>query len=315
MLEVAEPLGAKQLQVAASAILGSAGITSGTIPEACAHFQRARDLASTAEFPSPVAAYDIDVHSILSSVHAIALVLAGQPEAGREMMAQSLVRARKVDHVYSLASALSSAATTCYFLDDFEAAGRFAQECLQFLDGLGFHQPESLALVFGGWSRVCRGDADGIGDIERAVEVATSTGALGGIAQLHITAAETFGRVRDFSRAHHFLRLAERVIDRTGERTAFEPQLPMFRANLILDSKGGSLDEAEELVRESLDRWAVYRSPWMELRSAILLGRIALERGEAGDARDRLERLLGMIAVGSETARVRLARALIERLR
>jgi class 3 adenylate cyclase len=315
LLEVAEPLGIVPLQVAANTILGASAITSRTIPEACARLERALKLARDAKLPDPVNVYETDLRFIVSSIQSIAMVLAGRPEAGRRALNESLRRADAVDHLYTRVSALSGAATTCYFLDDAKGAARFAERSLHMLRGLGFHQPESQALVFGGWARTCCGERDGIDDIESGIELATSKGALGGIAQLHLTAAEALGRIGDLSRAHHFLDRAQRIIDETGERTAFEPQLPMFRANLILDSKSGTLEAAEELIRESIDRWEAYQSPWMELRSTILLGRVALESGGAGDARVRLERLLARIEAGEEAPRLRLARALLSRLR
>jgi hypothetical protein len=88
----------------------------------------------------------------------------------------------------------------------------------------------------------------------------------------------------------------------------------MLRGELLIVEHGDPR-EAERLLLESLEGWHdTFRSPWMELRSALRLGEVASRTGNAAPARARLEKLVAGFSEGFETKRLREARAMIGRL-
>ncbi len=137
---------------------------------------------------------------------------------------------------------------------------------------------------------------------------------MGGLVQLYLTAADTMIPLHRFERAGELIDRAAATIERTQERAAFEPQLPMFRAEILFNSEQGTDSKIETLLLESLERWHAFGSVWMELRSVLLLGRLALRTGRKKEARGRLQALYARFSEGFETKRLRDARQLLDQL-
>ena len=192
---------------------------------------------------------------------------------------------------------------------------RYADACLDTVRGLGFHTQEATAQVFRGWARAVEGDVEGgVAETEEGLARTEASGAMGGLVQLYLTGTDTMILTGRLERAAELLEKAEATIERTRERAAFEPQIPMFRAALLLESGAGSEEEIEALLLDSIERWHAYESSWMEVRSAMLLGRLALATGRTDAARERLARLLEGFREGFDTPRFRAAQELLERL-
>jgi len=274
LLGIAEPLEIAPLQVAGHAILGSASLTSATISQAKSHIKRAIDIASSIALPPPATAFDLEPLTVAHSLYGIALVLDGRPEASVRSFETSLERAREIDHLHTLGSCLYNAAVISYFLDDPAAARSWGDETLATIEGRGFHTPESGAHVYRGWARVLQGDRDGFAEVEAGLELAGASGSLGGLVQLYLTAADAFQALGGFERAEH----------------------------MLIESIEGA------------EGWHGYQSPWMELRSVMLLGRLALRTGRREDARVRLSPLYAGFTEGFGTKRLRDAKALLQEL-
>ena len=84
-----------------------------------------------------------------------------------------------------------------------------------------------------------------------------------------LTAADACIRAGRTDAADRHLDSAERAIERTGEHTAYAPQVPMLRAAVLLET-GGEPEAIERALDESMRLWRIFESPWMELRTAIL---------------------------------------------
>jgi hypothetical protein len=200
-----------------------------------------------------------------------------------------------------------------YFLEDPVRSRREAEACLAEVRDLGFHTLESSSRVFRGWARTELGEPEGVADVEEGLERTLASGSMGGLVQLYLTGADALRVARCFDRSSELVDGAARMIERTGERTSFEPQLPMMRAQLLLEG-GDSLAEAEQLLLESVEGYRAYQSPWMELRSALLLGRLALRTGKAEAAHARLAELCDGFPDDLAIGRLGEARALLAEL-
>ena len=312
LLEVADSLGIAPLRVAGHAMLGAASSSRGTVVEAYGHFEAMRAIAATTQMPPPVAAFDLDVVVGLSAPHAMLLVLAGEPDQALARLEEGLSAARARAHAYTLSFVLSNGALMHHFREDYEQTRELADECLEVLRGRGFVQTESIALAFGGWARVMLGDASGEEQFERGLALLHSSGAIGGAVQYQVAATEIALRLGKLEQARACVERVALWVERTGD-TMFAANTPMLRAEWIVASNG-DLREAERLSLEALAGWRAYESPWMQLRSALLLGEIAVRTGDKAPARARLAGIVDGFHEGFETRRLREARRLLGQL-
>jgi class 3 adenylate cyclase len=314
LLDVAEPIGAKPLCVAGHAIIGAAALTSVGVPLACQHLAEADALAREAQLPPPATHFDIDTQALVSAVRSLALVLNGEPERALELAESGVRRAREIGHLYTLAHNISNSAIVAYFLDDAERAAALGRESLAYAEDRGFHVPESVARVFGGWARARLGDPGGLADVERGLSIALRAGSRGGLVQLHIAAAQAQLGSGNFERCMELVDVAAALMAATGERSAHEPQLLTLRAEAILASGTQTLERAQRLLLEAIDGWHAYQSRWMELPTALLLGEIALRTGGEKEAHARILELVQGFAHELETPRLARARRMLESL-
>lgn len=313
ILEIAEPLGIVELQVAGHMIVGSAAIATDPIPEACRHLSRAIELAATAALPPPSSSFDVDALTVAHSTYAMALVLHGDPVGSREQVAISLERGDAIGNLSTRGTALLNSAITWYFHEEPELSARQAALTLEAVEGRGFHTFESSARVFAGWGRVACGDAAGLEQVATGVSAAEDSGSMGGRVQLYLTATDAFLRAGRFARAGEYLDCASKAIDRTGERTAYEPQVPMLRAAILLGS-GGEPAEVERLLDDSTRLWRVFASRWMELRTAVVRGRLAQRTGDLASARRQLGELCRHFEAAPDSGTLARARRLLAEL-
>ena len=129
-----------------------------------------------------------------------------------------------------------------------------------------------------------------------------------------LTGTDTMLLARRFERASELVDRAAAAIERTQEHAAFEPQLPMFHAAILMESGQGRDDEIEALLLDSIERWRAFESTWMEVRSALLIGRHALRTGKRAEAHARLSSLYAGFTEGFELGRLRDAKTLLEQL-
>jgi class 3 adenylate cyclase/tetratricopeptide (TPR) repeat protein len=314
LLGIAEPLGIAPLCVAGHMIKGVASLTTATISEGCHHLQKAIEIGSNTELRSPRAAFDIDALTSAHCTYAIALVVAGKSESALQTAEQGLRRARELGHPRTLASALANCAMASHLLDDSRRTEALAEECLEVLADRGFHTVECSVRVLLGWARARHGDPNGISDLEEGLRLSDACGTLGGLVQSHFAAADVYTRAGLFEKASGAVDSGAAVIERTGERVGYQPQIPTLRARILLESDSGSAEQAAALLLESLVLWKRSQAPWLALDSAILLGRIASDAGKRKEARAQLSELCGGIAEGLDTARLREARRLLDDL-
>jgi hypothetical protein len=156
------------------------------------------------------------------------------------------------------------------------------------------------------------GDASGVEESEQGIELALSSGAANGVDTILFEAVELSIALGRFERAGELLNRAEAWGANLGAVSA-SPNVPMLRGAISLQT-GGDLAEAERLLLESVAGWRRFETPWMEVRSATLLGELALRTGARAPARERLATLIASIPEGASSPRMRRARELLAKL-
>lgn len=313
LLELAEPLGVAGLLVAGHMIKGTAAMTSSTEAEALHHLERAVEIAETAELPPPTRPFDSDPLSTAHSIYSIALLVAGRPESSKEVGERAIARARSLGHPRTLGSALVNVSMGFTLKEDGARTRELTAECLEVVEGRGFHSVECSARVQSGWARTRLGDPDGALGVEEGLDLARQSGAQGGLGQLYLIAAETYRLLGRYDEAFEALLQGRGIIDGAGEQIGLGPQVPTTHAR-ILQSSGGSAQETERLLREAFEGWRRNQSPWMQLECAMRLARLAEGPEAIERARKRLEETVDLFVEGAETERVQEARALLSDL-
>jgi hypothetical protein len=275
---------------------------------------RAIELPKTVPLPAPVSTFDVDVCTVAYATQAIALVLDGDPVQARSMLDASLERADSIGHLNTRGTALLTCAIANYFLDDPESTMTLARKTLEAVESRGFHTYDSSARVFGGWGRVVGGDEADLDDVAAGVASAESSGSMGGHVQLYFAECDAHLAAGRFQEATGYLEAASNAIERTGEHAAFDPQVPMFQAAIGLASERASDDEIERLLDDSTRLWHVFGSKWMELRTALVRGRLALRSGNAANAQAQLQARCRHFESAPHAGRVAEARQLLAEL-
>jgi class 3 adenylate cyclase len=314
LLGVVEPLGLAPLQMAGYILRGSGAIVCGTVPEACADLRRALELAETVELPIPKTAFEIDLLAMGCTTYAIALVLAGRPDSAAALVERGVRRARELAHARTQASVFQIGSTAFHLADDARRVGELSAQCIEVVDGRGFHHVEVMARVLAAWARARQGDHGATDAMDEALCSAERHGVVAGMPLLYFAAAEAHLLGREHARALEQVARGEQFMERSGEQLRYEPNAALMRARVLLDA-GGDPGEVESLLLHALALWERAQSPWMLLSVATLLGRLALETGKRGDeARERLARLYAGFDEGFGTERLRDARAMLDLL-
>jgi len=312
LLGVAEALGIVPLRVASHAMLGTSASTLVGWAESCRHFEEMTRLAAETEMPAPSAAFDLDVMGAFGGAYAMSLVLFGKPDRALAVLAGAIERTRKLGHAFSHAYACVMGAGTHYFLDDPERALEVGREGLGASRGRGFAILDATSHTICGWARVKLGDADGADEGERGLALHGGGSSIAGIEHLLIVGAEISLELGRYERVTEQLDRAYALSRRVEGRTN-GPRIPSLRAEMLLQTDG-DLAEAQRLLLEAIAGWRDITCPWMEVRSACLLGEIALRTGDRAPARERLAALLATLDEGANTRRIRGARELLAKL-
>jgi tetratricopeptide (TPR) repeat protein len=305
--------GTRSLQIG-YILRGTGAIICATVPEACADLQRALEIAETVQLPAPKTAFDIDAVTMGCSTYAIALVLAGRPDSAAALVERGVRRARELAHPRTQASALQIGATAFHIAEDPCRVSELSGQCIEVIDGRGFHHIEVMARALAAWARARQGDHAATDAMDEVLRSAERHGVVAGMPLLCFAAADAHLLAGEHARALEWVARGERFFERSGEQLRYEPQAAWMRARVLLDARGDA-DEVQSLLLRAVAVWERTRSPWMLLSAATLLGRLALETGKRRDeARERLARLVAVFTEGFATERLRDAHAVLDRL-
>jgi predicted ATPase len=90
--------------------------------------------------------------------------------------------------------------------------------------------------------------------------------------------------------------------------------LHRLRAEILLDQDGGTLEEAESLLRRALEIAREQAAKWYELRAATSLARLWHSQGRRDEAREILAPVYDWFSEGFDTADLKDAKALLDEL-
>ena len=165
--------------------LAGSGLVLGLLPLADQHFQRACDLAGVSD-SMPIGTRT-QVHARAWWAHARWLL--GDRAGAASASDEAVQLARRIDHPYSLAVALSYAAITRQLLGDTESLRAIVEELAGLCERYGFAYYREWAMILSGWfeggASGLRTAQTGIDSLEREGSLARMTYWLSLVADLH----------------------------------------------------------------------------------------------------------------------------------
>lgn len=250
---------------------------------------------------------------------AFTLWFCGYPDQALARAGEAVTMARTLDLPFSLAGALTFAATMRQFRGETAAAQQEAHEALILATEYGFPQWRMIGSIVYGWTCIAQGNEKiGIPYMQSGLTLLHDTGALMSRSYFLAVLAELSWQQGHKEDAWQAITEARAVMEQTGERTA-EVELHRLYGELLLlpsEERQAAADEtaAEEAFLTAIAIAQQQRAKTWELRAVISLCRLWRRQGKHREALRRLTDIYEWFTEGFDTKDLREAKALREAL-
>ncbi len=236
---------------------------------------------------------------------------------------EAVALAHELAHPFSLAYALQFAATVHRLRHEAQAAQERAETVIALASEHGFPYWVAAGKFVRGWALAEQGRlTEGAQGMRHGIDAWRAIG-IQTFGQPYVMLAEVCGKAGDSDEGFHLLDEALAEVRQSGERW-WEAELYRVKGELLLNAEGGTRNaesihhsaeaEAEASFRKALDIARQQQARWLELRTAVRLGRLWKQQGKATEARRLLSELCAWFTEGAETADIREARRLLAEL-
>ena len=263
----------------------------------------------------------------LDSFRGDALWMLGFPDQARAASDRSLALARQLEHMPSLAWAVSYKTWFHHLLRDAPSILAMADEGIRLAGEEGFAFWEPMVTVYRGWALAEQGALDeGIAHMRDGLARYRAAG--NGCTQLHMLAvlAEALWRAGQREEALGVLREGM-ALAKTTEEGFYEPEFYRLRGEFRLDQAAGRagpigpgadrdalLASAISSIGEGLAIARGQEARSLELRGLMSLCRVQREQGDAREGRTALAACFAAFTEGFDTPDLRDAKALLDEL-
>ncbi len=241
--------------------------------------------------------------------------LQGFPEQAMRTVETSIEDALSIDHAVSLCSALAQGACPlALFTNDMNVADRFVSMLLDHSESHGLDIWHAIGLCFGDVVRIRRGDVvAGLHGLRSRLAELPHTRFARRYTSFLAEAAAALGTVGQSAEGIEVINDAIAKSESNEERWCFA-ELIRVKGQLLLLQNDGNAALAEDYFLQSI-RWARQQGAlsW-ELRSALSLSGLRHNQRRDREARDILESVYHRFTEGFETADLRAAKRLLERM-
>jgi len=315
MLTVSQREHSSAHRLEAHRALGVTLLWLGQLGPARDHLKKGRLLYDRDQHHAHALRYGNDP-GVASLVHEsyVAWVL-GYPDQALARSDEALALARELKHPFSLAQAVLYRSFLHQHRREPEAAERLAKEslCLATEHGFRFWIAESSMVQ--GWAMAQGAQAtQGLEQLRNGLRDFLATGAQMDRPRWLASLAETYGRNGEPGKGLDTIAEALAAVESTSERL-YEARLHALKGTLLLQRYGlNATAEAEACLATSLAIARQQGAKSWELGAATSLARLWYEQGRRGDARELLEPVYDWFNEGFDTADLRDAKALLDRV-
>jgi len=308
-LTLAERAGAIYLLSAHYAV-GAAALYQGEFPQALHHLEQTIELYDPVEHVAFAHTFGTDRGIVSRSYAAWCHWFLGRPDQALATAQEAMALARRVEHPFSLATALAFAAVFHFMRGERDATREYAEETIALCDRLGFPLYLGVGRALRGWAQA---DADerGVGEIQQALAELARTGTGAAAPVFLALLAEATWRVGRYDHALGALGLGAARAEETGQHL-WDAELHRLRALILLDQGDSAEEQVEALFRRSLEIARDQEAKSFELRTATSYARFWQSQGKATEARALLAPVYNWFTEGFDTQDLKDAKALLE---
>jgi len=307
-LRVAERLGDAPVLVGAHLTLGTSLYQQGKIELALAHFRRGFGLFDpNMQFPDWPAAHpgvQCHIYPMLISW------MLGYPDRSLEELRAAVRGAERLGHPLTLAWALQWAAYVHVFRREPSAAADCAGRALKICEEHRIAQYHPIAVCANGWALHATGESEkGLAQIEQGVEsygIGMSQPTLLGLQ------ADALLAIDKPEAALAAVAAGLKAVEKMGG-AQLEAELYRLRGEASL-AGAGTVSEAEAAIEKSIDVARRQNAKSWELRCAMSLARLRRQQARPQEAIALLAPILGWFTEGFDTADLKEAKALLDKL-
>jgi len=240
------------------------------------------------------------------------LWLCGYPDQARKRTDEAMRLATRLNRSYSVAFALRYAVSVAHLCRNYETSKAQAESLRTVASESGFPFWQACGTASVGRVLIEEGDWEH-GDALMREGIAQARDAGGQLIDLHLTAIRTEGCILHRKVAEG-LRCVEDLLEgmRHTDMRMFESEIHRMQGELILLAERDS-SEVEKLFRTALSISQAQGSKSWELRAALSLARMMIERGRQDEARAILEPIYNWFSEGFTTGDLNDAKALLNR--
>jgi predicted ATPase len=289
-------------------------IFSGDHRAALAHAETAASLYRPDEHRDDAFRYGEDIGVGAFVVLSWALWHCGYPDQSARAADRALAYGRQLGHAHTLAHAFYFAGMAAVFARDVATARAHSHDCVALASEHGFAHRAALGRILQGWADAQRGEATtGITRIRDGLAAAEAAGT--GVSTplflaLLAEALALAGKIEEGLAALDDA-LAKAAV--SGER-GWDAEIHRLRGELAGRLPYPDPAKAEESFRTALAIAHEQGTRGYELRAATSLARLWGEQGRRAEARDLLAPIYGWFTEGFDTADLKEAKALLDKL-
>ncbi|MBI3304256.1 MAG: AAA family ATPase [Deltaproteobacteria bacterium] len=320
LMRLAQSAQDPELLLEAHRALGATLYLLGEFAPARGHLERSIALYDPQQHHAHAFLYGFDPGLSCLCYESWTLWLLGYPDQALKRSHESLRLAQELSHPWSLAVALGSAFCLHQFRREVQAVQERAEAMITLCSEEGFPTWLAAGTLWRGWVLAEQGQAEeGIAQMRQGIAAIRATGAE--LARPYNLAllAEAYGKVGQAEEGLTLLAEALDLVHKTGERN-YEAELYRLKGELTLAQSrvqrlGSRVQkEAEECFRQAIDIARRQSAKSWELRAVISLSRLWQKQGKKAEARQMLAEIYGWFTEGFDTADLKEAKALLEKL-
>jgi predicted ATPase len=238
----------------------------------------------------------------------------GYPDQGLAQSHEAVTLAQRSANPFSLANALSMAATFHQLRREGHAAQECAEASISIATEQGFPQWKASGAILRGWTLAHQAQAkEGIEQLTQGLIAFRATGAEIGRPGRLALLAEAYGTIGQPEAGLTALAEALTLADTTGERW-YEAELYRLNGELLLQQTSDNQAEAEACFHQAIAIAQSQQAKSWELRAATSLARLWDQQDKRQEAHDLLAPVYNWFIEGFDTADLQEAKALLEAL-
>jgi predicted ATPase len=238
----------------------------------------------------------------------------GYPVRATRREEEAIALARRLHHAQSVAGILWLVCGSQAGRGDRAAVIASASELLILSEEIEHPQSRANALISLGWALGQSGEiAEGIERLNEGLGIYSELGAKLYMTRYLSLAAETYLAAQRYSEGLEHVARALDLAAETGEQF-YVSRLHQMRAELLLHAHGPKDEAVEASLSQSLAVAQQQDARGWELRAGTSLARLWLDHGRRDAARNLLAPIYGWFTEGFDTADLKEAKALLDRL-